>query len=76
MKLGLEFMESEREATRAAVALLETETDVRKEEDGCKASVPPYRVVTGLKLTVAAAIGISTCLLCIYTTLQYGFLTN
>lgn len=59
-------MESEREATRAALALLEIETEVRKDGDGCKASLPPYRVVTGWKFTAAMAIGIFACLLYVY----------
>lgn len=63
-------MESEREATCAALALLEIETEVRKDGDGCKASLPPYRVVTGWKFTAeaaaAAAIGIFACLLYVY----------
>lgn len=42
MKLGREFMESEREVTRAVVVLtaLEMETEVRKGEEGGEANVP------------------------------------
>lgn len=43
MKLGLEFMENERESTRATlvVTALEIETVIREDEDVGEASMPP-----------------------------------